>query len=57
MPFVGKILKCIDGVFIDRGNLRQEIQAMKVLGNRLADKKVMFVFILKEQEINHILHL
>lgn len=39
MPFVGKILKCIDGVFIDRGNLRQEIQAMKVLRNRLADKK------------------
>ena len=35
LPFVGKIIQSIDGVFLDRGNLRQNVIAMKTVEDRL----------------------
>ena len=38
-PFVGKIIKSIDGLFMDRDDLRQSLRVMIELGKRLENGK------------------
>ena len=39
-PFFGRIMKGIDGVFLQRDNLKKEIEVLKVVKKSLADNKV-----------------
>ena len=36
-PFIGRVLKAIDCVFLDRGNLRQNLEALAVVEKRLKE--------------------
>ena len=36
-PFIGRVLKAIDCVFLDRGNLRQNLDALSIVEKRLKD--------------------
>ena len=47
-PVVGKIVQGIDGVFMDRDNMRQEIKAIGKVGDRLeADPRLSYVIFLE----------
>ncbi len=42
-PFVGKIIKSIDGLFMDRDDLRQSLRVMIELGKRLENGKLSYL--------------
>lgn len=42
-PFVGRVLKIIDGVFIERDNLKQEIRVMQTMKKSLSENKINWV--------------
>ncbi|MCI1244903.1 MAG: 1-acyl-sn-glycerol-3-phosphate acyltransferase [Bacilli bacterium] len=43
MPFIGTAVKAIDGVFLDREDLRQSLEAMKTVEKRLASGYCSYV--------------
>jgi 1-acyl-sn-glycerol-3-phosphate acyltransferase len=43
MPFFGRILKGMGGVFIERGNLRQEIKVLQHVKKSLIDKQASWI--------------
>jgi 1-acyl-sn-glycerol-3-phosphate acyltransferase len=56
-PYVGKIVKALDGVFIDRHDFHQEVKAMISLENNLENNPKQSVFIFPEgtrsRDISH----
>ena len=44
MPFIGAILKAMDGLFLDRNDLRQNAIIMREVGNRFAEGKVIVIY-------------
>lgn len=40
MPFVGRVIKIIDGVFLERDNLKQEIKVMQVIKKSMLAKTI-----------------
>lgn len=38
-PFVGRVIKCLDGEFLDRNNLKQELKVMISVQNKLKNYK------------------
>lgn len=47
-PIVGKIVKGIDGVFMERGNLRQELKAINLVSEALENEPRLSYFIFPE---------
>lgn len=43
MPFIGKAVKALDGVFLDRQDLRQSLEVMKMVENRLSTRYCNYV--------------
>ncbi len=44
MPFIGSILTAMDGLFLDRNDLRQNVIIMREVGKRFAEGKVIVIF-------------
>ena len=43
MPFAGKIIRALEGSFLDRGNLRQNVEVMQVVEKRLKENYCSYV--------------
>ena len=59
-PFIGRIIKAIDGVFLDRNDIRQEIKAIKTVSQRLSENKLSYCIFPegtrnKQHDIEHML--
>ena len=41
-PFIGRIIRAIDGVFLDRKNIRQEIEVIKYVSKQIEENKLSY---------------